>query len=84
MVIALSYQGTREGNGAGPGDCPVGVDKHQGEIFFETEEGRGTTFIVRLPMPAAARARVEEPVGAELRPDCFMPIIFSGAPMRDA
>jgi signal transduction histidine kinase len=25
------------------------VDKHQGEIFFETETGRGTTFVIRLP-----------------------------------
>jgi signal transduction histidine kinase len=26
------------------------VAKHQGKIFFETEEGRGTTFVVRLPL----------------------------------
>jgi two-component system NtrC family sensor kinase len=26
------------------------VDKHQGQIFFETEVGVGTTFIVRLPI----------------------------------
>ena len=26
------------------------VDKHQGEIFFETELGVGTTFVVRLPI----------------------------------
>jgi signal transduction histidine kinase len=25
------------------------VDKHQGSIVFETEPGRGTTFIIRLP-----------------------------------
>jgi len=25
------------------------VDKHQGTIHFETEEGKGTTFIIRLP-----------------------------------
>lgn len=28
----------------------VVVDKHQGEITFETETGKGTTFTVRLPM----------------------------------
>jgi two-component system NtrC family sensor kinase len=28
------------------------VDKHGGTIVFETEEGRGTTFIVRLPLSA--------------------------------
>jgi signal transduction histidine kinase len=26
------------------------VDKHGGSIHFETEEGRGTTFIIRLPL----------------------------------
>jgi signal transduction histidine kinase len=28
----------------------VVVDKHQGEIFFETEIGQGTTFVIRLPL----------------------------------
>ena len=27
----------------------VVVDKHGGSIHFETEEGKGTTFIIRLP-----------------------------------
>lgn len=26
------------------------VEKHAGQVFFETEEGRGTTFVVRLPL----------------------------------
>jgi signal transduction histidine kinase len=26
------------------------VEKHGGTITFETEEGRGTTFIIRLPV----------------------------------
>ena len=30
------------------------VDKHQGQIFFETEAGVGTTFVVRLPATADA------------------------------
>ncbi len=25
------------------------VDKHAGSIHFETEEGKGTTFIIRIP-----------------------------------
>jgi signal transduction histidine kinase len=38
------------------------VEKHRGELWFETEEGVGTTFFVRLPMhgdtaPAALAAR---------------------------
>jgi len=27
----------------------VVVDKHKGSIHFETDEGKGTTFIIRLP-----------------------------------
>jgi signal transduction histidine kinase len=26
------------------------VDKHKGSIHFETEDGKGTTFIIRLPL----------------------------------
>jgi two-component system, NtrC family, sensor kinase len=34
----------------------VVVDKHGGSIHFETEEGKGTTFIVRLPRDGKALA----------------------------
>ncbi|WP_420237474.1 ATP-binding protein [Telmatobacter bradus] len=40
------------GRGTGQGLAiarSVIVDKHGGSIYFETEEGRGTTFIIRLP-----------------------------------
>ena len=40
------------GKGTGQGLAiarSVVVDKHQGSIHFETEEGKGTTFIIRLP-----------------------------------
>lgn len=43
------------GRGTGQGlaiSRSVIVDKHQGEIFFETEVGKGTTFIIRLPAAA--------------------------------
>jgi PAS domain S-box-containing protein len=53
------------GKGTGQGLAiarSVIVDKHQGEIFFETEMGIGTTFVIRLPQlepkngqPAAKR-----------------------------
>jgi PAS domain S-box-containing protein len=41
------------GHGTGQGLAiarSVIVDKHDGELRFETEEGRGTTFIARLPI----------------------------------
>jgi PAS domain S-box-containing protein len=41
------------GRGTGQGlaiSRSVVVDKHQGEIFFETEIGKGTTFVIRLPL----------------------------------
>jgi signal transduction histidine kinase/DNA-binding response OmpR family regulator len=40
------------GRGTGQGLAiarSVVVDKHRGEIFFETESGQGTTFVIRLP-----------------------------------
>jgi signal transduction histidine kinase len=40
------------GKGTGQGLAiarSVVVDKHQGEVFFETEMGKGTTFVIRLP-----------------------------------
>jgi signal transduction histidine kinase len=32
------------------------VDKHDGSIDIETEEGKGTTFVIRLPIDANASA----------------------------
>jgi signal transduction histidine kinase len=32
------------------------VDKHNGTIHFETEEGKGTTFVIRLPHDGKAFA----------------------------
>lgn len=47
------YTTKRVGEGTGQGLAiayNVVVEKHQGEIFFDTEEGQGTTFTVRLPL----------------------------------
>jgi len=41
------------GKGSGQGLAiarKIVVEKHQGSLNFETEEGKGTTFIIRLPM----------------------------------
>ncbi|MGA9672639.1 MAG: MHYT domain-containing protein, partial [Terracidiphilus sp.] len=47
------------GKGTGQGLAiarSVIVDKHGGSIHFETEEGKGTTFIIRLPLDGKALA----------------------------
>ena len=48
------------GKGTGQGLAiarSVIVDKHGGSLTFETEMGRGTTFIIRLPLTAGETAR---------------------------
>ena len=45
------------GRGTGQGLAiarAVVVDKHRGTLTFETEMGKGTTFILRLPLAAAS------------------------------
>jgi PAS domain S-box-containing protein len=54
------------GRGTGQGLAiarSVVVDKHQGTIECETEDGRGTSFIIRLPWEAAAQSPLPD-VGA--------------------
>jgi two-component system NtrC family sensor kinase len=51
------------GKGTGQGLAiaySVVVDKHQGSIAFDTELGRGTTFVIGLPLiDASASAQAE-------------------------
>ena len=50
------------GRGTGQGLAiarSIVVDKHGGTITFETEIGKGTTFIVRLPIGGNAVAEAE-------------------------
>ncbi|MEO1516034.1 MAG: tetratricopeptide repeat protein [Bacteroidota bacterium] len=42
----------REGTGIGLTICKNIVDKYNGEIWFESKEGEGSTFFVRLPAQA--------------------------------
>jgi len=43
----------------------VVVVKHDGEIAFTTEEGHGTTFVVRLPLDAGSASAGTRPEEAE-------------------
>ncbi|MEM9917091.1 MAG: tetratricopeptide repeat protein [Bacteroidota bacterium] len=42
----------KEGTGIGLTICKNIVDKYNGEIWFESQEGEGTTFFARLPLKA--------------------------------
>jgi signal transduction histidine kinase len=51
-VFAPFFTTKARGKGTGQGLAiarRVVVDKHQGALFFETEEGKGTTFVIELP-----------------------------------
>jgi signal transduction histidine kinase len=53
------------GQGTGQGLAithAIVVEKHGGSITFETEPGRGTTFIVRLPITDQAEAWQDTPL----------------------
>ena len=39
----------------------VVVDRHGGEISFETETGKGTSFLIRLPLDPAQAAKTDTP-----------------------
>ena len=68
-VFDLFFTTKEVGQGTGQGLAlvhAVVVEKHGGTIRFETEVGRGTTFIIRLPIagqPDRCAAETGEPVG---------------------
>jgi signal transduction histidine kinase len=51
--------GKGTGQGLAIAHCVI-VEKHGGTIVFETETGKGTTFIIRLPLTSPAIAEVKK------------------------
>lgn len=49
LFDAFITYGKRSGTGLGTAIAKSIVDAHHGEISFETETGKGTTFLIRLP-----------------------------------
>jgi NtrC-family two-component system sensor histidine kinase KinB len=43
-------QGRRKGTGLGLAYCKLVVEAHDGEIWVESQEGQGATFVMRLPI----------------------------------
>jgi PAS domain S-box-containing protein len=53
------------GTGQGLALARAFVERHGGSLTFETEPGRGTTFLVRLPVAGTGAARPAAPAGGE-------------------
>jgi signal transduction histidine kinase len=57
MFDSFTTHGKADGTGLGLAIVKKIVEQHHGEITFQTEAGRGTTFFIRVPLqPASARA----------------------------
>ena len=56
-----------QGTGLGLSICHSIIERHGGQIWFESQENKGTTFFVRLPL--VARKQELEKIGGDLFSD---------------
>ena len=54
MFDSFATHGKADGTGLGLAIVKKIVEQHHGEITFETEAGRGTTFVIRVPLQSAS------------------------------
>ena len=53
-LAPVDFTTKSSGTGLGLAMCKRIVEQSQGEIWYETQEGTGTTFFVRLPLQTPA------------------------------
>lgn len=67
-IFVHRYTGRRRGRGFGLMVVKQIIDRHHGEIDYETAAGRGTTFRVTLPVTNLMAENATPPVGADQVP----------------
>ena len=61
LFESFSTAGKEGGTGLGLAVVKKIVDQHRGEVSYESDPGKGTTFTVRLPLDTDSRAPAQAP-----------------------
>ena len=60
VIFKQRYTGQRRGRGFGLFIVKQIIDKHEGSITYQTEEGKGTSFAISIPVKRKARLNIEQ------------------------